>query len=606
MSEQKSAKTLPKRSEVALEHTWRLDDIFASDEVWEQEFASVKADLSQFAQFQGQLGSSANTLYQALHTRDQVSERLGKVFVYARMRYDQDTTNSHYQAYNDRAASLMTDASNAMSYYRPEILAIPEETVTSFLEGHPELKLYKHELDVLNRFRAHTLSEAEESLLAQASEIFGASSRTFSYINNADIKFPTIIDENGEEVEITHGRYIQLLENKDRRVRQEAFQSVYATYGKLRNTIASTLSGQVKKQNFIAKVRKYESARQKALNDNQIPETVYDQLIETVHEHLPLLHRYLDIRKKALSLDELHLYDLFVPLTSQLEMKVTYDEAKDLILKGLHPLGEEYLQILQEAFDNRWVDIYENQGKRSGAYSFGTYGTNPYILMNWQNSVDNLFTLAHEFGHSVHSYYTRKTQPYVYGDYSIFVAEVASTCNENLLNEYLLQQTTDPEKRLYLITHHLDKFRSTLIRQTMFAEFELLIHQRAQAGEALTADLFSKLYYDLNKKYFGEGIVVDEEIALEWSRIPHFYYNFYVYQYATGFSAATALSKQILEEGQPAVERYLNFLKSGSSQGSIEVLKQAGVDMNSPEPIREAFAVFKEYLDELETLLAQK
>ncbi|TCP69752.1 oligoendopeptidase F [Baia soyae] len=600
------AKKLPKRSEIAIPDTWRLEDIFATDDAWEQEYKDIKATLPGFAQFQGKLGSSADILFQALHIRDQVSERLGKVFVYARMRYDQDTTNSHYQAYNDRAASLMTDASNAMSYYRPEILAIPEEKVTSFAKDHEKLSLYGYELEILNRFRSHTLSEKEESLLAQASEVLGSSSRTFSYINNADIKFPSILDENGEEVEITHGRYIQLLESKDSRVRKEAFQAVYETYGKLRNTLASTLSGQVKKQNLIAKIRQYGSARQKALNDNQIPETVYDQLIETVHEHLPLLYRYFDIRKKALGLEELHLYDLFVPLTSELEMKVSYEEAKDLLLKGLHPLGDEYLQVLQTAFDNRWVDVYENQGKRSGAYSFGTYGTNPYILMNWQNSVDNLFTLAHEFGHSIHSYYTRKTQPHVYGDYSIFVAEVASTCNENLLNDYLLKNTTDPQKRLYLITHHLDKFRSTIVRQTMFAEFELLIHQKDQAGEALTADVLSQMYYDLNKKYFGEGVVVDPEIALEWARIPHFYYNFYVYQYSTGISAATALSKQILEEGQPAVDRYLDFLKAGSSQSPIDILKHAGVDMNSPEPIREAFVVFKEYLDELEMLLGQK
>ncbi|MDQ0418648.1 oligoendopeptidase F [Croceifilum oryzae] len=600
------AKKLPKRSEIATPDTWRLEDIFATDDAWEQEYRDIKATLPQFAEFQGKLGSSADILFQALHIRDQVSERLGKVFVYARMRYDQDTTNSHYQAYNDRAASLMTEASNAMSYYRPEILAIPEEKVTSFAKDHEKLSLYGYELEILNRFRSHTLSEKEESLLAQASEVLGSSSRTFSYINNADIKFPSILDEKGEEVEITHGRYIQLLESKDSRVRKEAFQAVYETYGKLRNTLASTLSGQVKKQNLIAKIRQYGSARQKALNDNQIPETVYDQLIETVHEHLPLLYRYFDIRKKALGLEELHLYDLFVPLTSELEMKVSYEEAKELLLKGLHPLGEEYLQVLQTAFDNRWVDVYENQGKRSGAYSFGTYGTNPYILMNWQNSVDNLFTLAHEFGHSVHSYYTRKTQPHVYGDYSIFVAEVASTCNENLLNDYLLKTTTDPQKRLYLITHHLDKFRSTIVRQTMFAEFELLIHQKDQAGEALTADVLSQMYYDLNKKYFGEGVVIDPEIALEWARIPHFYYNFYVYQYSTGISAATALSKQILEEGQPAVDRYLDFLKAGSSQSPIDILKHAGVDMNSPEPIREAFVVFKEYLDELEMLLEQK
>lgn len=603
MSESKSVKALPKRSEIPMEYTWRLEDIFANDELWEQEFADIKALLPSFEKFQGTLGKSADDLYQALVTRDKLSERLEKVFIYARMKYDQDTTNSHYQAYNDRVTSLLSEANSAMSFYRPEILAIPESKIATYLQENKSLQLYAFELEDLNRFRAHVLSEAEEALLAQASEVFQSPSRTFSYINNADIKFPIITDDQGQEIEITHGRYIQLLENSDRRVRKEAFQAVYSTYEKLQNTFASTLSGQVKTHNLLAKLRHYQSARQKALSDNNIPESVYDHLIETVHEHLPIMHRYLELRRKALGLEELHLYDLFVPLTPDVKMEVTYEEAKDILLEGLHPLGNEYLQILQEAFDHRWVDVYENQGKRSGAYSSGTYGTNPYILMNWNDTVDNLFTLAHEFGHSVHSYYTRKTQPYIYGDYSIFVAEVASTCNEALLNDYLLKKTTDKQKRLYLITHHLDKFRSTVFRQTMFAEFELLIHQKAQAGEALTADHLSNIYYELNQKYFGNDVVVDKEIAMEWARIPHFYYNFYVYQYSTGFSAATSLSKQILDEGQPAVDRYLQFLKSGCSASPIEVLQRAGVDMTSPQPIRDAFVVFKEYVDELEQLL---
>lgn len=441
--------------------------------------------------------------------------------------------------------------------------------------------------------------------MAQASEVLDASGNTFGMLNNADLKFPTIKDEEGTEVEITHGRYIRFLESEDRRVREEAFKGVYSKYGEFRNTFASTLSGEVKNHNFNATVRKYDSARHAALSSNNIPETVYDNLVKTVNDNLPLLHRYLELRKKVLALDELHMYDLFTPLVKEVKMEVTYEEAKDYVLKGLAPLGEDYLNVLKEGFENRWVDVHENKGKRSGAYSSGTYGTNPYILMNWQNNVNNLFTLVHEFGHSVHSYYTRKCQPYPYGNYSIFVAEVASTCNENLLNDYLLNTIEDEKKRIYLLNHYLEGFRGTLFRQTMFAEFEHTIHLKAQNGEALTADMLTKEYYELNKKYFGENVTIDEEIGLEWARIPHFYYNYYVYQYATGISAATALSKQILEEGEPAVTRYLEFLKSGSSDYPIEVLKKAGVDMTKAEPVQEAMNVFEEKLNELEELLNQ-
>jgi oligoendopeptidase F len=424
-------------------------------------------------------------------------------------------------------------------------------------------------------------------------------------LNNADLEFPSIINDKGEEVEVTHGRYTSFLESADRRVRHDAFKAVYETYGKFRNTFASTLTGQVKKDNFYAKVRNYKSAREAALANNNIPETVYDNLVNTINKYLPLLHRYVALRKKVLGLDELHMYDLYTPLVKDIQMKVTYNEAKDLILKGLEPMGEEYLSVLKEGFENRWVDVQENKGKRSGAYSSGAYGTNPYILMNWQDNVNNLFTLAHEFGHSVHSYYTRKSQPFAYGDYSIFVAEVASTCNENLLSEYLLKTLDDDKKRLYILNNYLETFRGTVFRQTMFAEFEHDIHMRAQNGEALTADLLTKVYYDLNKKYFGNDIVIDEEIGLEWARIPHFYYNYYVYQYATGLSASTALSKQILEEGEPAVTRYIDYLKAGSSDYPIEVLKKAGVDMTSTDPIENACKVFEEKLTEMEELLTK-
>ncbi|MDG0060451.1 oligoendopeptidase F [Priestia sp. P5] len=605
MSEQSKVKKLPSRSEIKVEDTWKLEDIFASDDAWEKEFEEVKALIPQMEKFKGKLGESAQTLYDALQEQDELTMRVSKLYTYAHMRYDQDTTNSFYQGLNDRIKTLYTQIASALSYVTPEILSIEESKIKQYMGEHKELKLYAHALDEITRERPHILSESEEALLAQASEVLGSSSNTFGMLNNADLEFPSIKDGNGEEVEITHGRYIRFLESSDRRVREEAFKAVYETYGKFKNTFASTLSGTVKKDNFSARVRHYNSARHSALSTNNIPEEVYDNLVKTVNDNLHLLHRYIDLRKKVLGIEELHMYDLYTPLVKDVKMEVTYEEAKDYILKGLKPLGEDYLNVLKEGFENRWVDVHENKGKRSGAYSSGTYGTNPYILMNWQDNVNNLFTLAHEFGHSVHSYYTRKTQPYPYGDYSIFVAEVASTCNEALLNDYLLKTIDDEKQRLYLLNHYLEGFRGTVFRQTMFAEFEHDVHVRAQNGEPLTPELLTKLYYDLNKKYFGDNLVIDEEIGLEWARIPHFYYNYYVYQYATGFSAAAALSKQILEEGDAAVERYVGFLKSGSSDYPIEVLKKAGVDMTTSQPIEEALAVFEEKLTEMERLLNQ-
>ncbi|WP_461202464.1 oligoendopeptidase F [Anoxybacillus sp. TBDG-1] len=597
------AKTLPTRKDVPVEYTWRLEDIFSTDEQWEEEFQAIHALLPKFSEYKGRLGESAETLYEALQYRDHVLLRLGKLYAYAHMRHDEDTTNSLYQGFESRAEGLYAEAGNAMAFIVPEILALDESVVRTFLQQHEPLRLYEHELDEMNRQRPHVLSEKEEALLAQAADVMNASSNTFGALNNADLRFPTIQDENGEEVEVTHGRYIRFLESEDRRVRHDAFKAVYDTYRQYENTFASTLSGAVKRNNFFARVRNYRSAREAALSKNQIPEAVYDNLIETIHRYLPLLHRYVQLRKRVLGLDELHMYDLYTPLVKQADMKVTYEEAKDILLKGLTPLGDEYIAIVKEGFDHRWVDVQETRGKRSGAYSSGSYGTNPYILMNWQDNVNNLFTLAHEFGHSVHSYYTRKYQPYPYGNYSIFVAEVASTCNEALLNDYLLKTIDDEKKRLYLLNHYLETFRGTVFRQTMFAEFEHMIHEMVQNGEALTAQVLTEKYYELNKTYFGDGIVIDEEIGLEWARIPHFYYNYYVYQYATGFSAATALSKQILEEGTPAVERYIEFLKAGSSDYPIEVLKKAGVDMTSPEPIEQACQVFEQKLQQLEQLL---
>ncbi|MBO8178108.1 MAG: oligoendopeptidase F [Bacillus sp. (in: Bacteria)] len=604
MANETKVKQLPKRHEVPEDLTWRLEDIFASDEEWEKEYQSVANEIQKAEQFKGTLIESAERLLEALQYQDKISERTGKLYVYAHMRYDQDTTNTFYQGLDDRAKYLYSQLSSALSFMVPEILSIPEERLKQFIAQNEDLKLYEHALEEITRKRPHVLSAEQEEMLAEASQALNASSQTFGMLNNADLQFPTIKDENGEEVQLSHGRFIQFMQSEDRRVRQDAFKAMYDTYGKFKNTFASTLSGAVKKDNFYAKVRNYESARQAALSENNIPEKVYDNLVETINKHLPLLHRYISLRKKVLGVDELHMYDVYTPLVKESKMKVTYEEAKEYLLKGLAPLGEEYINIVKEGLENRWVDVVENVGKRSGAYSSGTYGTNPYILMNWQDDMNNLFTLVHEFGHSVHSYLTRKYQPYTYGHYSIFVAEVASTCNENLLNDYLLKTVTNEKHRLYLLNHYLDDFRATVFRQTMFAEFEQLIHEKAQRGEALTAELLTKEYYELNKKYFGPDMVVDEEIGLEWARIPHFYYNFYVYQYATGFSAATALSKQILEEGEPAVTRYIDFLKAGCSDYPIEVLKKAGVDMTTSQPIEEACQVFEQRLNELESLLS--
>jgi oligoendopeptidase F len=600
---QTKTKALPKRSEVPVADTWDLEAIYSTNDVWEKEFSETKELLPDLKSYQGKLGESAETLYTYLQKQDEATKKLGKLYTYAHMRYDQDTTDSFYQGLNDRASNLATQLSSAVSFAVPEILSLPENRLLEFIENYEPLSLYKHALDEINRQRPHVLSKEEESLLADVREVANNSSNTFGMLNNADLKFPVIKDESGEEIEVTHGRYIRFLESSDRRVREDAFKAVYGTYDAYKNTFASTLAGTVKRDNFFAKTRHFESARQAALNNNNIPEAVYDNLVKTVNDNLHLLHRYVRLRKKALGLDELRMYDLYTPLVKDAKMDVSFQEAQQLVLDSLEPMGEEYKNIVKEGYEKRWIDVQENAGKRSGAYSSGSYGTMPYILMNWQDNVNNLFTLTHEIGHSVHSYYTRESQPYPYADYSIFVAEVASTCNEALLNDYMLKKTKDKKEKLYLLNHHLEGFRGTVFRQTMFAEFEQEIHVRAANGEPLTPELLTNIYYQLNVKYFGEDLTIDKEIGLEWARIPHFYYNFYVYQYATGFSAAASLSKQILEEGKPAVDRYIEFLKAGSSDYPIEVLKKAGVDMTTPKPIEDALKVFESILDEMEQLL---
>lgn len=599
-------KELPKREELNTEDTWDLEKIFATNEAWNEEYDLLSEDLPELKAYEGKLDSNGDTLLKALKLQDALSARLGKLYTYARMRYDEDTTNNFYQALNQKAGRILTEASSKMSFMTPEILAIPEAKLEQFQVDVPGLQMYKRTFDEYSRQRAHVLSPSEETLLAKASDVMGTAGDTFGILNNADLKFPVIEDENGNQVELTHGRYLGFMESEDRSVRKRAFEAMYDTYGKFKNTFATTLNGNIKKDNFYADVRNYSSARAASLGGNDIPEPVYDQLVEAVNERLPLLHRYTELRKKVLGVDELHMYDLYTPLVKDVDMKIPYEDAKKYTLEGLQPLGKEYRAILSEAFSNRWIDVHENVGKRSGAYSSGAYNTDPYILLNWQDSVNDMFTLVHELGHSVHSYYTHENQPYRYGNYSIFVAEVASTCNEALLNDYMLKNLEDEQERLYLLNHYLEGFKGTVFRQTMFAEFEHAIHVRAQNGESLTADSLSEVYYELNKKYYGESVVSDDEIALEWARIPHFYYNYYVYQYATGYAAATTLANRIINKEPDAVTHYIDFLKSGSSASSIDVLQRAGVDMTEKEPITAALDIFEEKLDEFERLILKK
>jgi oligoendopeptidase F len=503
----------------------------------------------------------------------------------------------------DRAMQLYVHASTAASYIEPEILALPQEKLDQFVRENPGLELYGQQLRDLNRQRPHVRSAEVEAILAAAGEISEVPDSIFSMIDNADLKLPTIRNEAGEEVELTKGNYLVFIRSTDRRVRKEAFEALHNAFLKQRNTIAATLSAQVKNDIFYTRQRNYSTSLERALARYNIPVSVYDNLVETVSEHIPLLNRYLELRKRILKLDELHMYDLYVPIVEETNDEINYQQARDTVLAGLAPLGENYVNTLKKAFTQRWIDVYETPGKRGGAYSGGAYATPPFILLNFQNKRDSMYTLAHELGHSMHSLFTRNFQPYQYGDYTIFVAEVASTLNEGLLTEYLLKTNSDRAVRLAILNHSLEDFRGTLFRQTMFAEFEREIHARAEQGEPLTADTLSAKYHALNEKYYGGVAVVDELTDIEWARIPHFYSSFYVYQYATGISAASSLLQQILQEGKPAVDRYLKFLSSGSSDYSIELLKKAGVDMTSPEPIRQALQVFNSHLTQMEELI---
>lgn len=587
------------RNEVDSDFQWDLTTIFPTDEDFEESLAAFPEKTEKFESFKGSLNQGAGQVILALEELLNVSRELETLYVYAHLKHDQDTGDNKYLTYNSQASSLLAQVSEKISWFEPEVLTVTED-VQKELEAS---ETYGHFFRELFAKKAHVLAPGEEALLAGAGEIFGNSSTTFSLLNNADLKFGKVEDEDGNEVTLSHGSYSVLLESANREVREKAFKQLYASYDQVKNTNASLMSGNVKGHNYTAKIRHYDSARQKALDNNNIPESVYDTLVETVRKNTNLLHDYVALRKDMLGLEDLQMWDMYTPLTGDAPIKFTYQEAKEVTFKALAPLGEQYLADLKKAFAEKWIDVYENEGKRSGAYSSGAYDTNPYVLLNWQDSLNDLYTLVHELGHSMHSYYTRKNQPYIYGDYSIFVAEIASTTNENLLTSYLLKTIEDPEARIYILNHYLDGVKGTIFRQTQFAEFEQFMHESDAKGQPLTADFLSDNYFELNKKYYGPAIGDDKTIALEWSRIPHFYMNYYVYQYATGFSAANTLAKRIVAGEDGAVEKYLTYLKSGSSDFPINVMQKAGIDMTNATYIEETFNQFEQRLAELKALL---
>lgn len=592
-----------KRNEIDSQYKWVLEDIYSDEADWEKDFSELKNDIKELQKNQGTLGSSAEQLLNTLRLMEKVNRKLEKVFIYAKMRKDEDNSNTHYQSLVDRAQGMMVEAGSATAYIVPEIIAIPSEKLEEFHNQNHDLDLYRKFFDELLRQKEHILSPAEEKILAMTADLSIAPRNIFGMFNNADIKFPIIKDEKGEEIELTKGRYGRMMESSDRRVRKEAFEALYSSYTKMKNTLASTLSSSVKTDIFYARARKYNSALESSLDQDNISLDVYNKLIESVHNNLEHIYRYMKLRKKMLNLDELHMYDIYTPLIPEYKVEIDYQQAKNIMLEGLAPLGDEYLSVLKKGLDSGWIDVFENEGKTSGAYSWGCYDTHPYVLLNYDNKLDDVFTLAHEMGHSLHSYYSNQKQPYIYSQYTIFVAEVASTVNESLLIDYMLKKSQDPREKMFLINHYLEQFRGTVYRQTMFAEFEKIIHEQAEAGEALTPESLCKTYRDLNALYYGPEVVLDPEIDMEWARIPHFYSAFYVYKYATGFSAATAIKEMIINEGQPAVDRYLEFLGSGSSDYPVALLQKAGVDLTTPEPVNKGLQYFGRLVDELEKMV---
>ena len=594
---------LRKRDEIPAQYKWNMQDMFESDELWEEEAQQVLDLAKELEGYKGRLSESASTILEFFKKLDEVQFHGERVYVYANQRYHEDTAVSKYQGYSAKADTIAVAMSSAISFMNPEILAMDEAVLEQFFKDEPELEKYRRSISEILRAKAHTRSEEVESVLAQAGNMAVAPTNVYSMFNNADIKFPSVTDVEGNRIQITHGNFVSLLQDKDRSLRKEVFRGVYGEYKKRSNTVAAIFQAQLKKENFFATVRNYPSVRAMHLAEGNIPESVYDNLIETVHKHLPAMHKYMSIRKKLLGVDRLHMYDIYVPVVEKPATEYSYDAAKEIVKKSLAPMGEDYVKVASAGMDKDWVDVYENENKRSGAYSWGAYGTHPYVLLNHQDDIGSTFTLAHEMGHAMHTYYSNKCQPITYAGYLIFVAEVASTCNEALLMHHMMENCTDEAERKYLINHQLEGFRTTLFRQAMFAEFEMIVHKKMADGENLTKEALCQIYHDLNVLYYGPDMIVDEEIDYEWMRIPHFYTSFYVYQYATGYSAAMAFSKKILEEGKPAVDRYIdNFLSGGGSKDPIDLLKAAGVDMSTPAPVDDALNVFEQYLDEFEKI----
>ncbi|MDD6261818.1 MAG: oligoendopeptidase F [Clostridiales bacterium] len=597
-----SEHNIPKRSEVPQELTWNLKDMFESDEAWMAEYEALKTYPEKLTALKGTLGRSADDLLAYFRLEDELELRLGKFYGYASCKGDEDTGNNFYQDLRGKATSTYVAISSAAAFATPEIMAIPEETLTAFYAERPELETYRRSLYRIRRRAAHILTPAEETLLASAGEMAEAPESIGSMFRNADLKFPSVTDSDGVSHPLTNGSLVPLLESPDPAFRKQVFETYYSRLGEYKNTVASTLDFQFKQLRFFANARKYSNTLEASLDRTEVPVSVYHALIDAVHANMDKMYRYVALRKKLLGLDELHMYDVYTPIVADAAEKISFSQAKDTVLEALGILGEDYTAMLREGFENRWIDVYENVGKRGGAYSSGNSRPHPYVLLNHKDNLDSQFTLAHEMGHALHSYLSCKNQPVSTSDYVIFVAEVASTCNEILLMRHLLGKTADKRQRAYLINHFLDQFKGTLFRQTMFAEFELEMGRMSERGEALTADALCAKYHELNKLYFGPDMISDDGIALEWARIPHFFYNYYVFQYATGFSAAVAIANRILSEGAPAVADYKKFLSGGCSTDPISLLKIAGVDMSTPAPVNDALKLFGELIDEMEAL----
>lgn len=594
---------MTKRNEIDSRYKWNIQAMYSSLSDWENDIESALKTAETYSEYRGRLTENADILLKALRDKDDIWQTLERAYVYARMKRDEDNRISEYQAMTDRCFSAIAKISSALSFFTPELLGADEEHIRALISDNEELSVYTHYIDELLREKEHVLSEAEENIMAQLSEVTGAPGDIFTMLNNADISFGEIKDENGVSRKLTHGNYIRFMENHDRSVRKQAYENLYEAYRKQINTIASAYNYNTKTDVITARIRKYKSARQAALSADNVSPEVYDNLINVINSYLPVLHRYIELRRKMLGNEELRMYDIYVPLIDVPEKKISFEEAVEIARKALAPLGSEYIERMNEGIRSGWIDVYENEGKTSGAYSFGSYDSMPYILMNYTDSLKDVFTLVHEMGHSMHSSYTRENQPFIYGSHSIFTAEVASTVNESLLMNYLLENETDPDMKKYLLNMYIEEFRTTVFRQTMFAEFEHITHTAIEEGTVLTAEWLSDTYDKLNRKYFGESLADDEYIRYEWARIPHFYTAFYVYKYATGYSAATAISSKILSEGEPAAAAYREFLTTGESDYPVELLKTAGVDMSEPGPVIDAMKLFESLVDKFEKLV---